>query len=93
MNTCRSGSTDPLHPTAEEIAVSWNPWIRQFHRWVSIAFTLSVIATFIALAQKNPIVWISYIPLLPLFVLVVTGLYLFMIPYVAKWRSGQGVVG
>lgn len=65
-----------------------NKWIRQFHRWVSIAFTLSVVATFIALAQPQPMVWVSYIPLLPLFLLLGTGLYLFALPYLAKWRRG-----
>jgi hypothetical protein len=65
-------------------------WIRQIHRWLSIAFTLSVIATFIALAQKEPLVWVSYIPLLPLFLLLATGLYLFALPYLAKWRHRSG---
>ena len=67
--------------------MNWNKWIRQFHRWVSIAFTLSVIATFIALAQEKPIVWVSYVPLLPLFLLLVTGLYLFALPYIARSRG------
>lgn len=67
-----------------------NTWIRQFHRWVSIAFTLSVVATFIALAQEKPIVWVSYVPLLPLALLVVTGLYLFALPYFARRRTGAG---
>jgi hypothetical protein len=66
-------------------------WIRQIHRWLSIAFTLSVAATFIALAQQEPLVWVSYIPLLPLFLLLATGLYLFALPYLAKWRNRRGV--
>ena len=67
-----------------------NKWIRQFHRWMSVAFTLAVIATFIALAQKEPVVWVSYVPLLPLALLFFTGLYLFVLPYAAKWRSARG---
>lgn len=67
-----------------------NTWIRQFHRWVSIAFTLSVVATFIALAQEKPVVWVSYVPLLPLALLVVTGLYLFALPYFARRRTSAG---
>jgi heme A synthase len=66
-----------------------NKWIRQFHRWVAVAFTLSVIATSIALAQKEPIVWMSYVPLLPLALLFFTGVYLFVLPYVLKRRGGQ----
>ncbi|MEI2453500.1 hypothetical protein ABU614_09015 [Lysobacter firmicutimachus] len=70
-----------------------NQWIRQFHRWTSIVFTLTVVATFIALAQEKPIVWISYIPLLPLALLVLTGLYLFALPYLNKRRSARPGAG
>ena len=62
-------------------------WIRQIHRWLSIAFTLTVIVTFIALAQPEPIVWVSYTPLPPLFLLLGSGLYLFALPHIAKWRT------
>jgi archaellum biogenesis protein FlaJ (TadC family) len=64
-------------------------WIRQIHRWVAIAFTLAVIVAFIALAQEKPVVWVSYLPLLPLALLQLTGLYLFALPYVIKRRSGR----
>jgi hypothetical protein len=68
-------------------------WVRQIHRWLSIAFTVAVIVTFIALAQKEPIVWVSYVPLLPLALLMLTGLYMFVLPYATKWRSGRGAGG
>jgi hypothetical protein len=61
-------------------------WVRQFHRWLAIAFTVTVIATFVALAQPDPILWVSYVPLLPLFLLLFTGLYLFALPYLNKRR-------
>jgi hypothetical protein len=70
--------------------MNWNKWIRQFHRWVAMVFTLTVIITFISLAQKDPVVWVSYVPLLPLALLLLTGLYLFVLPYAGKWRSGRG---
>ena len=69
--------------------MNWNNSIRQIHRWLSIAFTLAVIGAFIALRQKEPVVWVSYVPLLPLFLLLFSGLYLFVLPYVAKWRTGR----
>ena len=69
--------------------MNWNTWIRQTHRWVSIAFTVSVIVTFIALAQEKPVVWVSYVPLLPLALLLLTGLSLFVQPYATKWRSAR----
>lgn len=68
-------------------------WIRQFHRWVAIAFTVTVIANFVAIAQAGGVMpppWITYSPLLPLALLMITGLYMFVLPYVAKRRSGQG---
>ena len=69
--------------------MKWNHWIRQIHRWLSVAFTVAVIGTFIALAQKMP-VWVSYVPLAPLALLLLTGLYLFVLPYANKWRTQKG---
>ncbi len=61
-------------------------WIRQLHRWLAVTFTVTVIATFVALAREDPIEWVSYLPLLPLALLLFTGLYLFALPYLAKRR-------
>lgn len=61
-------------------------FIRQFHRWVSALFVLSVIATTIALARP-PIMWMSYVPLAPLALLTLTGIYMFFLPYAAIWRG------
>ena len=63
-------------------------WIRQVHRWVAILFTVTVIANFIQIGMGggNPPNWITYSPLLPLFVLLFTGLYLFVLPYFARRR-------
>jgi hypothetical protein len=68
--------------------MNWNIWLRQVHRWVSIAFTVVVIGIFIAMELgKEPAYWVYLTPLLPLAVLVPTGLYMFALPYVASWRS------
>ena len=69
--------------------MNWNKWVRQIHRWLSILFTVAVIVTFVALGQKEPVVWVSYLPLPPLALLLFTGLYLFVLPYSTKWRSGR----
>jgi hypothetical protein len=68
-----------------------NKWVRQIHRWVSIVFTVTVIANFIALAQGGgmPPPWVTYAPLLPLALLLFSGLYLFILPYAVRWRSGR----
>ena len=69
--------------------MNWNHWVRQIHRWLSILFTVAVIVTSVALAQEKPVVWMSYLPLPPLFLLLFSGLYLFVLPYAARWRSGR----
>jgi hypothetical protein len=64
-------------------------WIRRTHRWIGIAFTATVILNFIARTQGGePPPWVTYSPLLPLAVLLLTGLYLFAIPY-AKSRNSK----
>ena len=68
--------------------MNWNHWIRQAHRWVAIAFTLTVIANFVAIARLGgamPPPWITYSPLPALALLVPSGLYLFVLPY----RAGR----
>jgi hypothetical protein len=70
--------------------MNWNHWIRQTHRWLSIVFTLTVIANFVAIAQAAggmPPPWITYSPLPPLAFLLFTGLYMFALPYVARSRT------
>jgi len=66
--------------------MSWNLWIRQGHRWLSIVFTVTVGVNFIARAidSTGPSSWITYSPLPPLFLMLVTGLYLFALPYIVK---------
>lgn len=67
--------------------MSMNRSIRQIHRWLSVFFTVAVIVTTIAISQENPVVWVSYMPLFPLALLFLTGLYLFVVPYINKRRS------
>jgi hypothetical protein len=55
-----------------------------------MAFTVTVIANFVALSQGQPPAWVTYSPLLPLALLSFSGLYLFALPYVVKWRSRRG---
>ena len=71
-----------------------NAKVRQIHRWVSIVFTITVIANFVALAQGGgaPSPWVTYSPLPPLAFLLFTGLYLFALPYAARRRSRRRTV-
>ena len=73
----------------QEVPLNWNKWVRQTHRWLSIAYTVAVIVTTVALGQEKPPVWVSFLALPPLALLLFTGLYLFVLPYTTKWRSGR----
>jgi hypothetical protein len=68
--------------------MSGSAWIRQFHRWVSVVFTLAVIVNFAVRAggRGEPSPWVTYSPLLPLGLLLLTGLCLFASPYLARRR-------
>jgi hypothetical protein len=68
--------------------LSWNTWIRQIHRWLSIAFTFAVIANLVVMMQGMQILWVGLLALFPLILLLLTGLYLFALPYAAKRRVG-----
>ena len=71
--------------------MNWKLWIRQIHRWLSIVFTVTVIANFVALARGTPPAWITYSPLFPLALLLFTGLYMFVLPYATRWRSAKRI--
>ncbi len=71
------------------MSLNWNKWVRQIHRWLSIAFTVAVIVNIVPVGEKKYTVWVGLLALLPLVLLQLTGLYLFVLPYATKWGSGR----
>jgi hypothetical protein len=69
-----------------------NEWVRQIHRWLSIAFTLAVIVNFVALGQEQPAAWVGLLALLPLALLLFSGLYLLVLPHAIRRRSRRCAV-
>jgi hypothetical protein len=69
--------------------LNWNNAIRQTHRWLSIAFTVTVVANFVARIWGEPPAWVTYSPLLPLFLLLFSGLYMFVLPYISGRRASE----
>ncbi|WP_441238041.1 hypothetical protein [Bradyrhizobium sp. 930_D9_N1_4] len=61
-----------------------NMWVRQIHRWLSIVFTLAVIANIVAMTQQVQATWIGFLALVPLIPMLITGLYLFALPYLGR---------
>ena len=70
--------------------MNWNTWIRRAHRWLSIAFTLAVGVNIVALLRREQAVWIGLLALATLILLLLSGLYLFVLPHVAGWAGGRG---
>jgi cellulose synthase/poly-beta-1,6-N-acetylglucosamine synthase-like glycosyltransferase len=79
--------------TEKEVPLTWNDAIRQAHRWLALIFTATVIANFVAMALGPPPAWIVYSPLLPLFLLMFSGLYMFALPYVSGRRPRRRAEG
>jgi len=69
--------------------MKWNRWIRQTHRWLSMAFTLAVIINGITVVQGKYSNRLGLMAVAVLALSFFTGLYLFVLPYAVKWRSGQ----
>ncbi len=69
--------------------MNWNKWVRQTHRWLSIAFTVTVIVNLVAVVTGRYTTWVGLLAVFPLALLLFTGLYLFVLPYTGKWRRGR----
>ncbi len=82
------GVPNPLRvSSSEEVPLNWNRWVRQTHRWLSVAFTVAVIVNIVAVLRGKYTGSVGLLAVLPLALLLFTGLYLFVLPYATKWRS------
>ena len=73
--------------SASHAGSGWNGKVRLVHRWLSMAFTLTVAANFVAMANGTPPMWVTYSPLPPLILLLLSGLHMFAMPYLQKRRG------
>ena len=71
--------------------MNWNKWVRQAHRWLSIVFTVAVIVNGIAVARGRYSSRMGLSAVFLLALLLFSGLYLFVLPYAAKWGSGPRI--
>jgi heme A synthase len=67
--------------------MNWNRWIRQTHRWLSIAFTVAVIINGVAAARGKYTNRLGLMAVATLALMFLTGMYLFVLPYAARWRG------
>jgi cellulose synthase/poly-beta-1,6-N-acetylglucosamine synthase-like glycosyltransferase len=77
---------DCTHIVQREFTLNWNNLIRQSHRWLSIVFTVAVIINIVAMIAQLQAAWIGLLALFPLIPMLLTGLYLFALPYLAPRR-------
>ena len=67
--------------------MNWKKWVRQNHRFVSLVFTLAVMVNIVAVVEKKYSDRLGLLAVFPLALLLLTGLYLFVLPYANKWRG------
>lgn len=69
-----------------------NTTIRNAHRWISAIFMLCVLANFAVMPLGDETIGMAVgaFTLLPLFLLMATGSYLFVLPYLGRSGDGEG---
>ena len=73
--------------------MNWKTWIRPAHRWLSITFTAGVLVYIVAMGWGQPASWMGLLSLVPLILLLFTGVYLFVLPYAIGGRCRRHVGG
>lgn len=73
--------------------MEWSKSIRQTHRVLSIVFTVLVLVNiglnFLPASLEQLALWVGIATLLPLALLMATGLYMFALPYMARRREAR----
>lgn len=64
-------------------------FVRQAHRWVSMAFVAGVIGYIAVMTRGQPPYWVGLFALVPLILLLLSGVYLFVLPYAARIRAWE----
>ncbi len=64
-------------------------WIRWTHRWLSVVFTLAVVVNFAMVAVGRYQNWVGLLAVAPLLLMLATGLYMFVLPYVRRSRTAS----
>ena len=65
----------------------WSQWIRQTHQWVTVLFTVAVTVNFVTVLRGRYNPQLGLLAVIPLALLFLTGAYLFVLPYAARWSS------
>jgi hypothetical protein len=66
--------------------MNWNKWIRQTHRWLSVVLTFAIVVNGVEVVRGKYTNSLGLAAVVPFAFLFFTGLYMFVLPYAAKWR-------
>ena len=61
--------------------------IRQSHPWFGITLVALTVVNAIAFSLGYAVPWLYYLPMLPLFLSMLSGLYMFFLPYSRRSRG------
>lgn len=67
--------------------MSFSSWMRQIHRWLSIGFVVSVLSYIAIMSRGSVPGWVDIFPAGSLILMLATGLYLFVLPYLPRRRA------
>lgn len=74
--------------------MNWSHLNRRIHRWTAIVFTLIVAAIFAGLGLGvTPAEWVYLLPLAPLFVMMLSGLWMLVLHYLPRRRAHRAAQG
>ena len=60
--------------------------VRQFHRWISVVFLLAVLINTIVVVRGGYNNQLGFLAVVPLFILMASGVVLLIQPYLARWQ-------
>jgi hypothetical protein len=77
---------ESVHAVLKGNSLNWSKWMRLTHRWLSIAFTLAVAVNGVTVVQGKYSRSLGLFAVFTLALQFLSGMYLFVLPYAAKWR-------
>jgi len=66
----------------------WNKWLRKIHRWLAIPFIIAILILILA-RQIPQVVIVQRLQQVMMLLMVITGSYLYLLPYLSRWKRGR----
>jgi hypothetical protein len=83
----------PATPIRKDYFIMFNKWIRTLHRWLAIPVMAALVIAIgwgITQGATAPLpTWVSTLVIVSIFALFLSGVYMFVQHYWAKWRRAR----